>query len=135
MDSSKLIIARDYYDRVTGGEDKKSAALALIGKKKFDIIEDTPEYKAIVSVSSQLEKKELKHEIEDIKKKKVRAYSHLLDKGQELIDKAESVQDSVIAQQNQRNNLSTPVVEDAIGWDSADRNAVDNDVLEGVILT
>lgn len=135
MDNSKLIKAREYYDRVGGGEDKKSAALAVIGKKNFKQIEDWDEYKTIVAIGSQLEKEQLREEIEQVKRKKIHAYSNLLDKGEELMNEAETTKDKIIAQNNQRANLSIGVVEDAIAWDSADRNQNDmGDILEGVVL-
>lgn len=135
MDNSKLIKAREYYDRVEGGEDKKSAALAVIGKKTFNKIEEWPEYKTLVAIGSQLEREKLKTEIEQLKRKKIKSYSNLLDKGEELMNEAETTKDKIIAQNNQRANLSVGVVEDAIAWDSADRNQNDmGEVLEGVII-
>lgn len=134
MDQARLIKAREYYDRTAGGEDKKTVALELFGKKGSQI-EKTPEYLAIVSAASQVEKQELKQEIEKIKRKQIKSYSDLLDKGQELMDEAETVQDKIAAQANQRANLSTGVVENAISWDSEDRNQDDlGDVLEGIIV-
>lgn len=134
MDTARLIKAREYYDRTTGGEDKKAVALELFGKKGSQI-EKTPEYLAIVSAASQVEKQELKKEIEQIKRKQVRAYSTLLDKGEELMNEAESMQDKLAAQQNQRANLKTGVVSEAIAWDGEDRNQDSmGDVLEGIVI-
>ena len=134
MDQAKLIKAREYYDKVKGGASKEEASLAIYGKKT-PTVEKTPEYLAIVSAASQVEKQELKQEIEKIKRKQIKSYSDLLDKGQELMDEAETVQDKIAAQANQRANLSTGVVENAISWDSEDRNQNDlGDVLEGVIV-
>lgn len=135
MDNSKLIKAREYYDRVQGGEDKSSASLAVIGKKKFQKIEEWDEYKTIVAIGSQVDKEKLRTEIEQVKRKKIQAYSNLLDKGEELMNEADTLESKVIAQKNQRANLSVGVVEDAIAWDSADRNQNDmGEVLEGVII-
>ena len=51
------------------------------------------------------------------------------------MDAAESMQDKLAAQANQRANLSTGVVSEAIAWDGEDRNQNDlGDVLEGVII-
>lgn len=134
MDTARLIKAREYYDRTKGGEDKKTVALELFGKKGSQI-EKTPEYLAIVSAASQVEKQELRNEIEKIKRRQVKAYSNLLDKGEELMNEAESMQDKLAAQANQRANLSTGVVSEAIAWDGEDRNQNDlGDVLEGVII-
>ena len=134
MDTARLIKAREYYDRTTGGEDKKTVALELFGKKGSQI-EKTPEYLAIVSAASQVEKQELKKEIEQIKRKQVRAYSTLLDKGEEIMNEATTIQEKIAAQANQRENLSTGVVSEALSWDGEDRNQNDlGDVLEGVII-
>ena len=132
MDSAKLIKAREYYDKVAGGEDKKSAALAVYGNRSPKSIEQTPEYLAIISAVNQLQKEELR---KDIERKQIKTYSDLLDKGSELIDEASSVQEKIAAQANQRANLSTGVVESAIDWAGDNRNQDDlGDVLEGIIL-
>ena len=135
MDQARLIKAREYYDRTSQGEDRQAVALELYGKKGCQNIEHTPEYLAIVSAASQVEKQELKKEIEQAKRKQLRSYSRLLDKGEELMDEAETVQEKIAAQANQRANLSSGIVDSAIAWDGEDRNQNDiGDVLEGVIL-
>lgn len=135
MDSAKLIKAREYYDKVAGGEDKKAAALAVYGKKDSKSIEQTPEYLAIISAANRAQKEELRKDIEAIKRKQIKTYSDLLDKGNELMEEATSVQEKIAAQANQRANLSTGVVESAIDWAGDNRNQDDlGDVLEGVIL-
>ena len=135
MDIPKLIKAREYYDRTSGGEDKQSVALELFGRKNTDAIEKTPEYLAIVSAASQVEKEKLKQEIEQVKRKQIKSYSTLLDKGEELMNEAETVEDKIRAQANQRANLTTGVVSEALAWDGEDRNKNDlGDVLEGVIV-
>ena len=135
MDQTKLIKAREYYDKVKSGVPKKEAALAVVGHKNPKKIEESDEYLAIVAAASQLEKQELKKEIEQIKKKQIKSYSNLLDKGEELMEQAETVQDKIAAQANQRANLTTGVLESALAWDGEDRNKNDlGDVLEGVIV-
>lgn len=134
MDQAKLIKAREYYDRTTNGEDKKAVSLELFGKKGCQV-EKTPEYLAIVSAASQVEKEKLRQDIEQVKRKQIKSYSSLLDKGEELMNEAKTLQDKIAAQANQRANLSTGVVREAISWDSEDRNQNDlGDVLEGVIV-
>jgi len=135
MDPAKLIKAREYYERVQGGEDKISAALTVYGKKNVQNIEQYPEYLAIVSAATQVEKEQLKKEIEQAKRKQLRSYSKLLDKGEELMETAKTTQDKIAAQANQRANLSTGVVSEAISWDGENRNQMDTgNVLEGVII-
>lgn len=134
MDAAKLIKAREYYDRTKGGEDKGEVSLSLYGRKNYPV-EKTQEYLAIVSAASQVEKEKLKNEIEQVKRKQIKSYSTLLDKGEELMNKAKTVEDQIRAQANQRANLSTGVVSEAIAWDGEDRNKNDlGDVLEGVIV-
>lgn len=134
MDNAKLIKAREYYDKVVGGEDKKAAALAVYGKKNYPV-EETPEFLAIVSAANQVQREELRKEVELLKRKQIKTYSDLLDKGNELMEEASSVQEKIAAQANQRANLTTGVLDSAIAWDGENRNQNDlGDVLEGVIL-
>lgn len=135
MDIPKLIKAREYYDRTSGGEDKTSVALDIYGRKNIEKIESSPEYLAVVSAASQVEKEQLKREIEQIKRKQVRSYSSLLDKGEELMNEATTTEEKIAAQANQRANLATGVVTEALSWDGEDRNQNDlGNVLEGIIV-
>lgn len=135
MDPAKLLRAREYYDRVQGGEDKTSAALTVYGKKNVRKIEQYPEYLAVASAAAQVEKEQLKKEIEQAKRKQLRSYSKLLDKGEELMDEAKTTQEKIAAQANQRANLSTGVVSEAISWDGENRNQMDtSNIMEGIIL-
>lgn len=135
MNVPKLIKAREYYDRVQGGEDRHSVALDIYGKKNTDVVEKTPEYLAIVSAVAQVEKEKLKQEIEQVKRKQIKSYSTLLDKGEELMNEASTVEDKIRAQDNQRKNLSQGIITEAISWDGEDRNKNDlGDVLEGIIV-
>lgn len=135
MDRTKLIKAREYYDLTSSGTPKEEAALEVFDRKNVEAIESTPEYLAIVSAAGQVERAELRKEMEAVKRKQIRSYSKLLDKGEELMDEAKTVSEKVLAQQNQRDNLSSGIVENAIAWDGMDRNQEDlGDVLEGVIL-
>ena len=135
MDVPKLIKTREYYDRTIGGEDKQSVALELFGRKNTDVIEKTPEYLAIISAASQVEKEQLRQEIEQVKRKQIKSYSTLLDKGEELMNEASTTEEKIAAQANQRANLTTGVLSEALAWDGEDRNKNDlGDVLEGVIV-
>lgn len=135
MDQIKLIKAREYYDLTKEGMAKKDAALATFGNKKFEVIEDSAEYLAIISASSQLEKEELKKEVEAMKRKQLKSYSSLLDKGEELMNEAKNIQEKIAAQANQRANLGSGVLDAAIDWAGENRNQNDlGDILEGVIV-
>lgn len=120
---------------VKGGSDKTEAALAVFKKKSVQSIESSPEYLTIVATASKIEREELRQEIEAIKRKQIRTYSDLLDQGNEIIKSADSIEEKIAAQANQRANLSTGVVENAVSWMGEDRNKNDlGDILEGVIL-
>lgn len=135
MDVPKLIKAREYYDRISGGEDKKSVALELYGRKSTQAIEKSPEYLAVIAAASQLEKDKLKQEIEQVKRKQIKSYSTLLDKGEELMNEASTTEEKIAAQANQRANLTTGVLSEALAWDGEDRNKNDyGDVMEGIIV-
>lgn len=135
MDPAKLIKAREYYDRKAQGEDSKSAALAVYGRKSVEKIESSDEYLTIVAAASQLEKEKLRQEIEQVKRKQIKSYSNLLDKGEELMAEATTTSEKIQAQANQRANLQAGVVSEAIAWDSEDRNKTDmGEILEGVVL-
>lgn len=136
MDETRMLIARKYYERVGAGEDKGEVAKDLMGTKKDVVrIENSDEYLAIVSAASQLEKEELKRDIEVLKRKQIKSYSDLLDKGEQLMAEADDFKDKLAAQANQRANLGTDVIDKALAWDGEDRNKNDlGDVLEGVIV-
>lgn len=136
MDETKMLIARKYYERVGAGEDKGEVAKDLMGAKKDVVrIENSDEYLAIVSAAAQLEKEELKRDIEVLKRKQIKSYSSLLDKGEQLMAEADGFKDKLAAQANQRANLGTDVIDKALAWDGEDRNKNDlGDVLEGVIV-
>ena len=134
MDIPKLIKAREYYDRVHAGEDKKKVALSLYGNRSPQKIEETEEYLAVWSAAAQVEKEQLKVEIEKARRKQLKSYSKLLDKGEELMDEATTMQEKIAAQANQRENLSSGVLSDTIDWAGEDRNQDDaSGVLEGIL--
>ena len=134
MDNAKLIKAREYYEQVQGGASKKEAALSVYGKKNCQV-EKSPEYLAIISAANQVQREELRSEIEQVKRKQIKSYSTLLDKGEEIMNEATTIQEKIAAQANQRENLSSGIVDSAIAWDGEDRNQADmGDVLEGVIV-
>ena len=135
MDQAKLIKTREYYDAVKSGTPKTEAAVAIFGRKGTKEIENSQEYLAIVSAASIVEKAELKKEVEAMKRKQIKAYSNLIDKGEELMDEATTIEEKMMAQKNQRANLGSGVLDNAIAWDGEDRNQNDlGDILEGVIV-
>lgn len=134
MDIPKLIKAREYYDRVRSGEDKTEVAMSIYGKKNVQAIEQTEEYLAVWGAAAKVEKEELRLDIERAKRKQLKSYTKLLDKGEELMDEASTIQEKIAAQANQRANLSSGIVSEAVDWAGEDRNHVDDgNILEGIL--
>lgn len=130
MNSDKLILAREYYDKVQAGEDRKKAAKELGVTVN---IEASPEYRNILMAVAELERDQLKYELELAKRRQLRAYNKLLDEGEELMDKAKTTSEKIQAQANQRANLQSGVVDSAMGW-TPDSQAPMGDILDGVVV-
>lgn len=134
MNSAKLLSARKYYDAVSSGKDKKETAMAIYGNKNIKRIEESEEYQQIVVAASQVEREQLRTEIEQVKRRQLKSYNKLLDKSEELMDEAKTTEDKLLAQKNHRANLGAGVVESTADWMGEDRNKTDlGDILEGVI--
>lgn len=136
MDQGKLIKAREYYDLVKiEGKPRGEAAIQVYGEKNTKLIEETPEYLAIVAAASQVEKAELRTEVEQLKRKQIKSFANLLDAGEKILASAETVDEKLAAQANQRENLRMDVVDRALDWDGENRNQNDlGDVLEGIVI-
>lgn len=94
-------------------------------------LKETDDYnmmlEAVVKSMSLMAQKEF----ESLQLKKIRAQSDLIDRGNELMNEAETLKDKIRAQQNQRENIS--IQQDIY---SSTRNQQDfGDVLEGVIIS
>ena len=51
------------------------------------------------------------------------------------MNEAKGIDQKILAQRNQRENLKTGVVENAIAWDGENRNQDDlNDVMEAIVV-
>lgn len=135
IESSKLYKTKQYYERVQAGEDKKSVALEIFGRKRTNVIESSEEYQAIVGAKADIERQMLKEEMEMAKRRQLKAYNKLLDKGEELMESATTTDEKIKAQANQRANLTTGVISEAASWADENRNQQDfGNVLEGVII-
>lgn len=133
MDNTKLIKAREFYELTQGGMEKTKAAKQI--GMALKAIENSQEYNAVVALGSAIERDKLKQEIEQVKRKQIKSYSTLLDKGEELMNEAKGIDQKILAQENQRKNLGTGVVEKAIAWDGENRNQDDlGGVMEAVIV-
>lgn len=135
IESSKLYKTKQYYERVQAGEDKQSVALEIFGRKRTGTIESSEEYQAIVGAKADIERQMLKEEMEMAKRRQLKAYNKLLDKGEELMESATTTDEKIKAQANQRANLTTGVITEAASWADENRNQQDfGNVLEGVII-
>lgn len=133
MDNTKLIKAREFYELTQGGMEKVKAAKQV--GMALRSIENSQEYNAVVTLGSAIERDKLKQEIEQVKRKQIKSYSTLLDKGEELMNEAKGIDQKILAQENQRKNLGTGVVEKAVAWDGENRNQDDlGGVMEAVIV-
>lgn len=71
-------------------------------------------------------------EYEHLQLKKVRAQADLIDRGSDLLNEAETLDEKIKAQENQRKNLS---IDNTVDIYASNRNQQDyGDVLEGIIL-
>lgn len=134
-DPRELIKAREFHDLKLDGMAEKDAALQVYGTAKLSSIQETPEFLAVKAAVVKAQQEQLAQDIAHLQSKKVKAYSLLLDKGEELMAEATSLQEKAAAQANQRANLGVGVIEAAMSWNGEDRNQEDlGDILEGVVL-
>lgn len=129
MNTDALMVAREYYDKVTAGGDRKKVAKDL---GVTIAIERSPEYRAIITAMADLERDQLKYELEMTKRRQLHAYTKLLDKGEELMEQAKTTEEMIKAQSNQRANLQSGVVDDAATWEIPSTNT--GNVLDGVVI-
>lgn len=99
------------------------------------IIENSDLYKMVSAAMDQATRTQLREEMTELKRAKVKAYKSLLDKGEEIMGEAENLEAQLKAQENQRRNLDVDVIERSRDWDGDTRNQQDHgDALEGVII-
>ena len=135
INNKELIKAREYYDLVESGKSRKEAALIAYGNKAPFRIEATEEYIAVINAVARVQQIELAQEIEETRRKQLKHYSKMLDRGDEIYEQAETTNEKIAAQANQRANLELTLVDKNLAWNSENRNDVDmGDILEGVLV-
>lgn len=127
---------KEYYTLVQSGTTKANAVRQVFGRTRAKAwaIEKTDEYRMVANAMDQSLRAQLKEEVAELQRKKIQAYGHLLEKGVELIDGSEG-EDQFKAQENQRRNLASSVIEEAETWNGDHRNQQEpSDTLEGIII-
>lgn len=132
--SIKLEDAKKYISLTLQGSTKKAAAAAVNSDPKT--IERSEAFKLLHTTMVNSHQLALARDLQDLQTKTVRAQAELLDAGSELLQSANTTEEKIQAQENQRRNLETTVIERAASWNGPDRNHDANEasILEGVIL-
>lgn len=132
--SIKLEDAKKYISLTLQGSTKKAAAAAVNSDPKT--IERSEAFKLLHTTMVNSHQLALAKDLQDLQTKTVRAQAELLDAGSELLQSANTTEEKIQAQENQRRNLETTVIERAASWNGPDRNHDANEasILEGVIL-
>ena len=139
MGKTKLKDAKDYIALTLEGKSKKDAALQVLGKNDPQTIrtmENSEAYQILINTMANNHKVALAAELQNIQTATLKAQSKLLEQGNQMMDEAETLDDKIKAQENQRRNLETNVVDKAQDWAGPGRNkdATDN-LLEGIVIS
>lgn len=132
---------KKYYQLVVLDKMEKEEAVKQLSIKRrhyndvVRLIENSDEYKLVAATLDQANRAQLRDELMELKRAKVKAYKSLLNKGEELMGETGNVDEQIRAQENQRRNLDVDVIERSSAWDGDSRNKIDHgDVMEGVII-
>jgi hypothetical protein len=139
MAKTKLKDAKDYIALTLQGVSKKDAAQKVLGttdSKAIRTMENSDAFKLLRTTMENNHQLQLTRELQTLQAKTLKAQAELLDQGSALLEQAETLDDKLKAQENQRRNLETTVIERAASWNGPDRNHDANEasILEGVIL-
>lgn len=140
MAKTKLKDAKDYIALTLEGKSKKDAALQVLGRNDPQTIrtmENSEAYQILINTMANNHKVALASQLQDIQTKTLKAQADLLDQGSQMMAEAETLDDKIKAQENQRRNLETSVVERAEDWAGVNRNkdAGAADILDGIVIS
>lgn len=140
MAKTKLKDAKDYIALTLEGKSKKDAALQVLGRNDPQTIrtmENSEAYQILINTMANNHKVALASQLQDIQTQTLKAQSKLLEQGNQMMDEAETLDDKIKAQENQRRNLETSVVDKAEDWAGINRNknANESDILDGIVLS
>ena len=130
--------AKDYIALTLGGKSKKDAALAVLGRNDPQTIrtmENSEAYSILYNTMANNHKLALAVELQNIQKQSLKAQSKLLEQGNQMMDEAQTLDDKIKAQENQRRNLETSLIDRAEDWAGPDRNKAAGDILDGIIVS
>ena len=132
--------AKDYIALTIAGQSKKDAALQVLGKNDPQTIrtmENSEAYQILINTMANNHKVALASQLQDIQTQTLKAQSKLLEQGNQMMDEAETLDDKIKAQENQRRNLETSVVDKAEDWAGINRNkdAGAADILDGIVIS
>ena len=118
--------AKDYIALTLSGASKKDAALKVLG---------TTDSQAIRTMENN-HQLQLTRELQTLQTKTLKAQAELLDQGSALLNQAQTIEEKIQAQENQRRNLENSVIDHAQSWAGPDRNkdASEASILDGVII-
>ena len=140
MAKTKLKDAKDYIALTLEGKSKKDAALQVLGKNDPQTIrtmENSEAYQILINTMANNHKVALASQLQDIQTQTLKAQSKLLEQGNQMMDEAETLDDKIKAQENQRRNLETSVVDKAEDWAGVNRNknAGESNILDGIVIS
>ena len=140
MSKTKLKDAKDYIALTLEGKSKKDAALQVLGRNDPQTIrtmENSEAYQILINTMANNHKVALASQLQDIQTQTLKAQSKLLEQGNQMMDEAETLDDKIKAQENQRRNLETSVVDKAEDWAGINRNkdAGAADILDGIVIS
>ena len=132
--------AKDYIALTIAGQSKKDAALQVLGRNDPQTIrtmENSEAYQILINTMANNHKVALAAELQNIQTQTLKAQSKLLEQGNQMMDEAETLDDKIKAQENQRRNLETSVVDRAEDWAGINRNkdAGAADILDGIVIS
>lgn len=132
--------AKDYIALTIAGQSKKDAALQVLGRNDPQTIrtmENSEAYQILINTMANNHKVALASQLQDIQTQTLKAQSKLLEQGNQMMDEAETLDDKIKAQENQRRNLETSVVDKAEDWAGINRNkdAGAADILDGIVIS
>lgn len=140
MSKTKLKDAKDYIALTLEGKSKKDAALQVLGRNDPQTIrtmENSEAYQILINTMANNHKVALASQLQDIQTQTLKAQSKLLEQGNQMMDEAETLDDKIKAQENQRRNLETSVVDKAEDWAGVNRNknAGESNILDGIVIS
>lgn len=139
MKKTSLKDAKDYIALTLQGTSKKDAALKVLGHNDPQAIrtmENSEAYKLLHTTMVNNHQIALTKELQSLQTKTLKAQAQLLDQGSAIIEQATTIEEKIQAQENQRRNLETSVIDRAASWAGPDRNsdASEASILEGIVI-